>query len=100
MEIDLNYVSDHGRSIVDIVVAMDVSSSISDHEFEEAKVFFKNLLEYFSIAPAHGQVSKYILVKVCAVNVLGTPLSLSKVEIKLNNLWFKVMQKQVSSLFE
>lgn len=60
LEVDLNYVSQHARSIVDIVFVMDVSGSIDNNEFEESKVFFKNLLEYFSIAQGHGQVSNQI----------------------------------------
>lgn len=60
MEIDLNYVSQHARSKVDIVLVMDVSGSIDVEEFEKAKVFSKNLLEYFSIAQGHGQVSNQI----------------------------------------
>ena len=60
LKIGLNFVADTARDIVDIVFVLDVvSASINAKEFEESKIFGKNYLEYFSIAPGHSQVRDF-----------------------------------------
>ena len=71
LKIDLNYVSEHARSLVDIVFVLDASGSIADSEFQQSKTFVKDFLEYFSIAPGHGQVGD--------ISVLYWPVLLTSV---------------------
>ena len=59
LKIGLNFVADIARDSVDIVFVLDVSASINAKEFEESKIFFKNYLEYFSIAPGRSQVRDF-----------------------------------------
>ena len=56
VELDLQYVVEHARGAVDIIFVMDVSGSIDGEEYDQSKIFVKDFLDYFSIAPDPSQV--------------------------------------------
>lgn len=55
MKIDATWIDKTAHDQVDIIFVIDRSGSVDDNEFNQAKEFVRNFVEYFSIASQHTQ---------------------------------------------
>lgn len=55
MKIDATWIDKTAHDQVDIIFVIDRSGSVSNTQFDQAKEFVRNFMEYFSIATLHTQ---------------------------------------------